>query len=220
MTVSEKQLEANRLNALKSTGPRTEAGMAISSKNAIKHGLLASEVVIPGEDPSEFDSFRQALLDDLSPDGQMEVMLADRIIAALWKLKRSGRMENELFMALMNPDFSEKTVVVNKPRDFILSCTNPDGSTYVRNHYRFSGDGVKDLLKEPKPENSSPDETVKTLRSLGSIALQDFTSGNILSRFHRYEGQIERSLYKALAELQRHQWLCKRNDLIINEDEP
>lgn len=60
--ISDKQLQANRSNALKSTGPRTEAGMSIASKNAIKHGLQATEIVIPGEDPAEFDFFRQALL--------------------------------------------------------------------------------------------------------------------------------------------------------------
>jgi hypothetical protein len=219
MTVSEKQLAANQLNALKSTGPRTATGMSISSKNAIKHGLRSAEVVIPGEDPSEFDSFRQDLLDDLSPVGQLEVMLADRIVGAFWKLRRSGRMENELYMTLMNPDHSEKTIDKKEPYEFQLTCTNPDGSTYVEEHYSISDDGVKDLLKEPKPDVSKSPESVNTLRSLGSVVLQDFTSGNILTRFRRYEGQIERSLYKALMELNRHQFLRKRNDLVINRDE-
>ncbi len=47
------------------------------------------------------------------------------------------------------------------------------------------------------------------------FALWDFTSGNILSRFRIYEGQVERSLYKALAELHCLQWLRNRNDLVI-----
>ena len=217
MSISEKQLEANRLNALKSTGPRTSEGLAISSKNALKHGLLSAEVVIPGEDPAEFASFRQAMLGDLSPVGQLEFMLADRIVGSFWKLKRSGRMENELYVSLMNPDYSEDAITEDKPASFILSCTRPDGSTYVDTHYSISKTGdVKDLLNEP--EIQEPAETAKSdssVRSLGSVALQDFTSGNILSRFRRYEGQIERSLYKALTELHRLQWLRNKNDLEI-----
>jgi len=48
---------------------------------------------------------------------------------------------------------------------------------------------------------------------------EDFTSGNILSRFRRYEGQIEQSLYRTLAELDRHKWLRQKNNLIPNEPE-
>ena len=195
MNISEKQLEANRLNALKSTGPRTAEGLAVSSKNALKHGLLSAEVVIPGEYPAEFASFRQAMLDDLSLVGQLELMLADRIVGSFWKLKRSGRMENELYVSMMNPDYSEDAVSKDKPASFILSCTRPDGSTYVDTHYSISKTGgVKDMLKEPEPQEAEAAESENSVRSLGSVALQDFTSGNILSRFRRYEGQIERSL--------------------------
>lgn len=221
MNISEKQLEANRSNALKSTGPRTEAGMAVSSKNAIKHGLRAVEIVIPGEDPSEFDTFRQDLLADLSPVGQMELMFADRIIGSFWKLRRSGRMENELYIALLNPDYSEKTVAREKPYEFKVTCTREDDSAYVGSHYSVSkADGVKDLLKEPKPDESNSSELPKILRSLGNVALQDFTSGNILARFRCYEGLIERSLYKALTELHRLQFLRRRSDLTIIKPEP
>jgi hypothetical protein len=53
---TEKQNEANRINAQKSTGPRTDEGKQRSSQNALKHGLLAKRSVIPGEDPAEFDA--------------------------------------------------------------------------------------------------------------------------------------------------------------------
>ena len=49
------QIRANRLNAQKSTGPRTAEGKAAASQNAAKHGLLAEQVVIKGEDPAEFE---------------------------------------------------------------------------------------------------------------------------------------------------------------------
>ena len=52
---SEAQMKASRENAKKSTGPRTPEGKARASKNALKHGLMAQDAVIPGEDPAEFD---------------------------------------------------------------------------------------------------------------------------------------------------------------------
>jgi len=220
MTISEKQLAANQRNALKSTGPGTEVGKSISSKNALTHGLRAVEVVIPGEDPSEFDSFRRVLLDDLSPVGQLEVMLADRIISSFWKLKRSGRMENELYGVLMDSNFSKTSVCNEKLFEFKLTGTKPDGSHKIYSHKVWSDKKMIDKMEEPQPDVPEFPEPVETLRSLGSIAMEDFTSGNILSRFRRYEGQIERSLYRSLKELHRYQWLRKRNDLIVNEDEP
>ena len=55
------QIEANRLNAQKSTGPRTPEGKEKASRNAVKHGLLAGQMVIHGEDPREYDSYRAEL---------------------------------------------------------------------------------------------------------------------------------------------------------------
>ena len=60
---TEKQLRANRKNAKKSTGPNTPEGKARSSKNALKHGLLARDAVLPGEDPADFDRQLTALED-------------------------------------------------------------------------------------------------------------------------------------------------------------
>ncbi len=88
------QILANRRNAEKSTGPRTEEGKAISSQNAVTHGLLARRDVISGEDPAEFDVFREEMLGELSPAGPMETVLAERIVSLSWRLKRVERMQN------------------------------------------------------------------------------------------------------------------------------
>ena len=59
---SDAQIVANRLNAQKSTGPRTAEGKAVVSQNAVKHGLLARQAVIVGEDPGEFEFYREQML--------------------------------------------------------------------------------------------------------------------------------------------------------------
>ena len=94
--VTEKQLTANRQNALKSTGPRRLEGKAKVSKNALKHGLLSSEVLLEGDSKEQFEQFGEGLMTDLAPEGELECMLADRIIAACWRLRRTVRIEREM----------------------------------------------------------------------------------------------------------------------------
>ena len=94
---SERKLAANRLNAQKSTGPRTPAGKAESSRNATTHGLTARRApIMRGEDPAEFEAFAQALRDDLRPRGAAERVLVDRIIELSWKLRRVPAAEAAL----------------------------------------------------------------------------------------------------------------------------
>src|ERR1019366_2521669 len=85
---NDQQIAANRLNAQRSTGPRTPAGKARVSSNALKHGLTGRDGVLPGENPDDFDSFRAGLLISLDPQGELEGALAERIAADLWRLRK------------------------------------------------------------------------------------------------------------------------------------
>ena len=107
MAVSEKQLLANRQNALQSTGPRTAAGKVVSSQNAICHGLRAEKMVVSGEDPVEFDQFRGQLFQELVPIGILESRLTAQIAAALWKIQRADRMESDL-LAHLQDDYNQQ----------------------------------------------------------------------------------------------------------------
>jgi hypothetical protein len=94
------QIQANRTNAQKSTGPRTPDGKAVVSQNALKHGLLARHAVIVGEDQGEFEFYRDQMLAELAPEGQMESTLAHRAVGLAWRLQRAERLQNEAFDAL------------------------------------------------------------------------------------------------------------------------
>ncbi len=98
---TEAQVLANRLNAQKSTGPRTVEGKAAVAQNAVKHGLSARLDVIRGEDQAEFDLQREAMLGELVPVGLGESMLAERVVSLSWRLQRVERMQNEVFDALL-----------------------------------------------------------------------------------------------------------------------
>lgn len=147
--VSDRQLEANKANA-KLGGVKTAEGKAISKLNAIKHGLLSKEVLLEGEDESQLISLGQRLRSQLAPVGELELILVDRVISSIWRLKRALRVEV--------------------------------GMVEWRS---------KDYMDRPK--------------TLGETYGEEFTNNDGFGKYMRYETAIERSLYKALHELQRTQ---------------
>ena len=99
---TEKQIEANRRNAQHSTGPKTPAGKARSSMNALKHGLRSSLAVIPGESQEAFDALYDSLRDDLKPTDAFEEILVREIASASWRIMRLHRSEAALYWREMN----------------------------------------------------------------------------------------------------------------------
>ena len=92
-----KQLAANRRNAQRSTGPRTEQGKATSRFNAVRHGLRAESPVVPGlESHEEWEAHRDALQTSLRPVGALEQLLVERIVVLSWRLRRVPRYERNL----------------------------------------------------------------------------------------------------------------------------
>jgi hypothetical protein len=94
--LSDKQREANRNNALLSTGP-TEEGKKRSRLNALRHGITGQVNTMTDEDRAAHDQFSQALMKDLRPDGAMEIQLAQRIATDSWRLNRISAVEDNLF---------------------------------------------------------------------------------------------------------------------------
>ncbi|MGA2712859.1 MAG: hypothetical protein ABSG41_07110 [Bryobacteraceae bacterium] len=95
--ISDKQLEANRSNALLSTGPKTEEGRKRSSTNALRHGLTGQVTTMNDEDRAAHDKFSEALIRSLAPEGAMETQLAQRIATDSWRLNRASAVEENLF---------------------------------------------------------------------------------------------------------------------------
>jgi hypothetical protein len=107
MTISEKQLNANRGNAKKSTGPRTTTGKNVARHNAVKHGLRASKtVVIEDENQQAFEEFHARFMEHLKPIATLEELLAGRIITLAWRLNRITRIESGLINNRMNHGFA------------------------------------------------------------------------------------------------------------------
>ena len=91
-----RQIEANRRNARKSTGPITEEGKQRSRCNAVRHGLTAETVIGALEDAEDYKAFEAAIIADYDAQSAVERELVLRLASLLWRLRRATTMETGL----------------------------------------------------------------------------------------------------------------------------
>src|SRR5690242_6122332 len=111
----------NRANAQGSTGPKTPEGKAVSSQNAGKHFLTAKQVVVPGEDPAEYDKHRADLISGFKPANALEADLVEELAANSWRLKRAHRIECAIFAEIAagspDPDAALAKSFLERPKE-------------------------------------------------------------------------------------------------------
>ncbi|NVO06260.1 MAG: hypothetical protein HXX19_10190 [Rhodoferax sp.] len=93
-----KQTAANKKNAKLSSGPRTKAGKSASSGNAVAHGILSRELVLPGESKTEYSELLSRLIAELGAVGTLEMALVERIAVCIWRQQRIIRAEHDGYM--------------------------------------------------------------------------------------------------------------------------
>ena len=117
-TTSPRKAAANRRNASKSTGPRTPQGKSWSRRNALKHGILASQAVIATiEGRAErklFEATVEGLAQDFQPVGTYEQLLVQEIAACFWRKRRLLTFENRAAFQVRDRPV---TALVNNPHD-------------------------------------------------------------------------------------------------------
>ena len=91
-----RQFEANRRNAVRSTGPRTEEGKQASRRNALRHGLTAETVIEGLEDSEAYRGFEAAIIADYDAQTAVERELVLRLASLLWRLRRIISIETDL----------------------------------------------------------------------------------------------------------------------------
>src|SRR5262249_3682203 len=104
---SEQRAEANRINAQRSSGPRTELGKSRSKMNALKHGLSAKKIVIGDEDPKEFEALRAALERDWQPETAFESELVDQLAGLFWRMRRVPAIKAAIVKAREEKAYSD-----------------------------------------------------------------------------------------------------------------
>jgi hypothetical protein len=133
------QITANRANAQKSTGPRSSEGKAASRFNALKHGIDAQSVVLPGEDPAAYDALAQSYYASLQPLTPEERFHVDTMIRADWQKRRLERVETDLYRALLAefPNANLATAILaDSPTGRVLHRVQRQLAAFERSWFR------------------------------------------------------------------------------------
>jgi hypothetical protein len=152
--VSNARAEASRRNGAKSRGPRTAEGKARSAQNALKHGLRAQQVVLPGEAAAEYAAVEAALIGELAPDGMLQSILVRRIARAAWRLERADRVEVE--------------VLAQQQRDGVAST----GLALIRD-----GNGTRSFETLLRYRGAAAAELMRSLRTLKALQAERARAG-------------------------------------------
>jgi hypothetical protein len=194
---SEAQIRANHENAKHSTGPRTPEGKQRVALNALKHGLTGKQVVLNNEKAEDFDAFRNALWEDIDPQGMLEGLLTDKIVADAWRLRRVPLFEAALHAAIKEErDLS----AINKKLNELQAAANgrvPEASKPGLHPRQDENSRIFEAAAKQLETNShsASFETVRTLR----MQPQHFES------LSRREEALSKSMLRTLHELERLQ---------------
>jgi hypothetical protein len=205
---TDRQIDANRSNALKSTGPRTAAGKARVAENLLKHGLVGRQIVLPSENAKEYNDFRAGMVKSLEPEGDLECLLADKIVADAWRLRRVPMLEAAVHRRSRHDSAIQKVQeVVDEARSvetaaMLTSITRIP----VRADYRVEAERTLQEVKNQKDDLYMRDAVLEASRVLE-------TSVVVFANLWRHERSLTQAFYRTLHELQRLQAM-RRGELV------
>ena len=157
-----KQIEANRLNAQKSSGPRTAEGKASSSQNALKTGIDAQSIIIRGEDIADLETLTAEYLLRFHPQTPEQRHYVDCLIRDDWQLRRLAKADAQIWDRAMNRAFQ---LDKNAPLGHAFEI---DDKHFVRlqrridsthRSYKSSLHELQRLQAEPTPDQSRDRES-------------------------------------------------------------
>jgi hypothetical protein len=159
------QLTANQINAQSSTGPRTEAGKAASSRNNFRHGLASSQLIIPGENPEEFEELLASFQTEHAPSTPTEQALIHKMAEHLWLSQRALSFQSLCFTG---PEVDQKQLALYLRYQ----------STHDRAFHKSLNDLLK-LRKERRQEQIGFDS--QKLKALEELRRQELHEAKIRS---------------------------------------
>ena len=186
---TKRQIAANRRNARRSTGPKSAAGKAASSANALRHGLAAARaVVLPDEDADAYERLRQGVIADLDPAGALQEALAQRIVVLLWRLDRAARLEAELFvhgrLAVQRKEVAASALRESAAAGLTALLGEADGR---RREARFEA-------------KRAIDADIRAQAPSAQVLVEREESAKAFDRLARHEGTLQRALNRTLED--------------------
>jgi hypothetical protein len=198
-----KQIEANRSNARKSTGPVTEEGKQRSRCNAVRHGLTAESVIGALEDAEDYRAFEATIIADYDAQSAVERELVLRLAGLLWRLRRATKVETGLFEVQADQlnRFRQPRRAGPAPREVVYALfgrAEPiDFDPVPASHGIANGTEAVSGL-EPKSGESAIDPAAQLARCFLRLAnLPNFA----LDRLSRYEATLWRQVGQILFAL-------------------
>jgi len=195
---SSRQIEANRRNALKSSGPKTEAGKQASRRNAVRHGLTAETVIGVLEDTEDYKAFEAAITADYDAQSAVERELVLRLASILWRLRRATTMETGLFEIQADHlhNYRENRQLLPDSRDVIDAVFGPADSAGA---HALSHSAVTKMKTVPNSGENADAPNVEFARCFLRLA----NSPNFaLDRLSRYEATLWRQAGRILFALE------------------
>jgi hypothetical protein len=201
-----RQIEANRRNAVRSTGPSTEQGKHQSRRNALRHGLCAETVIDDLEDIEDYRAFEAAVIADYDARTVVERELVLRLASLLWRLRRATAIETELLriQAEILRDRREQTHPQPNPEPStsfrvvgaaIPSCDETPNGSNADDPHQAGHQAVRDFPINPSRDIASRDLAYCFQR------LANFDNG-LFERLGRYETILWRQMVQAQFLLQ------------------
>jgi hypothetical protein len=198
-----RQIEANRRNARKSTGPVTQEGKQHSRCNAVRHGLTAETVIGALEDAEDYQAFEAAIIADYDAQSAVERELVLRLASLLWRLRRATNMETGLFaiQAKHLREVRHARRVLPASREVVYAVFGRTDS--VSYDHNTASHDIPNATKavpssEPNPIGSATDPAVEFAYCFMRLAnLPNFA----LDRLSRYEAILWRQVRQILLAL-------------------
>jgi hypothetical protein len=155
---------ANRKNALKSTGPKTSLGKAVSARNAVKHGIFTAAPILSGiESRDDWEKHRDGVLKSIAPSGYLEELLTMRLAILSWRLWRVVRYEAEVSTAAIS------RIEADMEKRYEFRSEKPREPASAREKFRSASVVIKTLKalsKLPDEKSLDRESAVTTLWAL------------------------------------------------------
>ena len=207
---TEKQIQSNRGNARKSSGPKTAAGRNRARMNALKHGLAGFQITTFDENPGDYEKFHGEIVQSLKPEGAFEEQLAERIATCAWRLRRIPRIEARLFQSKRLEIVDQKALPAARDQHAEMTqlgtTEEPDSTLLLVAKTRM--DFLISLLVDLGAKKH------EDIGNIGTVFERLTVDKYPLPQLSRYEAGIERSMYRALHDLERLQ-ARRRGDLVV-----
>jgi hypothetical protein len=205
-----RQLEANRQNALKSTGPTTRNGKRRTRRNALRHGLTAETVIEVLEDTDDYRAFEAAIIADYDARTAVERELVLRLSSLLWRIRRATSIETGLLRIqaeiLRARRHASEPVCESeaRPEDFVDGVIEGSVCSGTRKLSNGSCDDCRTNAVDHQCEKLtvSPDSAVGGRElTYCFLRLANLDNG-AFDRIGRYEGHLWRQISQTLFALQ------------------